>query len=117
MNITACQKEVRYETASDKLANKVWYLEKRVSNSASYMYVGSPTFSFKLESSTFSYLDSDGIVGEYSIVEKPQEIWMHIISPTRIIDSYKIGLLESDHFIAEFHKNNELQVLYFSTRP
>ena len=117
LNITGCQKELHYETASDQLVNKVWHLEKLVTPSFSYTYTSASTFSFKLEKSTYRYLDSDGIVGDFTIKELSQGTWIQINSPTRVIESYKIVQLEKNHFVAEIVKNNVLQILYFSNRP
>lgn len=115
--ITGCQKELHYETASDQLVNKVWHLEKMVTPSFIYSYSGVPTFSFKLEKLTYSYRDSDGIVGDFTIAELAQGTWIQVHSTTRLIESYKITQLEKNHFVAEIVKNNVLQILYFSIRP
>lgn len=113
---TGCQKELTYETASDRLVDKVWYLEKIVTPTYSYSYSGAPTFSFKLDKITNSYRDSDGIFGDYMIKELSQGIWIQVNSTTRVIESYRIVQLEKSHFVAEVVKNNELQILYFSKR-
>lgn len=113
---TACQKELYFETASDRLVDKVWFLEKIVTPSFSYSYNGVPTFSFKLEKFTNSYRDSDGIFGEFMIEELSLGIWIQVNSATRVIESYRIVQLEKNHFVAEIVKNNELQILYFSIR-
>jgi hypothetical protein len=115
--VAGCQKELNYQTASDQLVNKVWFLEKIVYPSFSYNYSGVPTFSFKLDKSSNSYRDSDGIDGDFTIKELPQVIWVEVSSATRVIESYKITQLEKNHFVAEIVKNNLLQILYFSTRP
>jgi hypothetical protein len=112
-----CQKELKYQSASDLLTNKVWYLEKLATSSTVYSYRESSTFSFKLSSSTKAYRDADGINGGYEIVESAQGIWMHVSAPGRVIESYKVSQLERNHFVAEVLKNNDLHVLYFSTRP
>lgn len=114
---TGCQKEIRYETATDQLANKVWHLEKIVTPVNSFSYSGVPTFSFKLEASTNRYRDSDGIVGDFTIEELSQGVWIHVNSAARLIESYKVVQLEKNHFVTEIVKNNVVQVLYFSTRP
>jgi hypothetical protein len=93
-----CQKELKYQSASDLLTNKVWYLEK-------------------LATSSTAYRDADGINGGYEIVESAQGIWMHVSAPGRVIESYKVSQLERNHFVAEVFKNNDLHILYFSTRP
>jgi hypothetical protein len=49
-------------------------------------------------------------------VESAQGIWMHISAPGRVIESYRVSQLERNHFVAEVFKNNDLHILYFSTR-
>lgn len=115
--LASCQKELVYQTASDILTNKIWYLEKHVGSSFIRLYTGTATFSFTLESVTSRYRDSDGIVGSYTIAELPAGIWIQVSSTSRIIESYKVTQIEKDHFVAEINKNNDLQVLYFSVRP
>jgi hypothetical protein len=41
---------------------------------------------------------------------------MHISAPGRVIESYRVSQLERNHFVAEVFKNNDLHILYFSTR-
>jgi hypothetical protein len=112
----SCQKELKYESANDILTDRVWYLEKLATASTVYYYRGSSTFSFKLSSSTKAYRDADGIYGGYELVESAQGIWMHISAPGRVIESYRVSQLERNHFVAEVFKNNDLHILYFSTR-
>jgi hypothetical protein len=116
-SFSSCRKESTYETANLLLADRVWYLEKMVTSSAVYSYRESSTFSFQLTSSSKSYRDADGINGAYEIVESAQGVWMHISSPGRVIESYKVSQLEKNHFVAEVLKNADLHILYFSVRP
>ena len=114
--LVGCQKELKYDTAADRLTDKVWYLEKLVNSSSVYSYRWVVTFSFNMEKSSGTFRDSDGLRGNYEIVESQLGIWIHLNSPGRVIESYKVTQLERDHFVAECVKNNDFQVLYFSTR-
>ena len=111
-----CQKEINYTTAEDKLANKVWYLEKKTIGQQIYTYRGASTFSFRLTSSNRSYGDSDGIAGSYTITEQPSLIALNITAGNRQIEAYKITLLEKEYAILEHTKNNVLNTFYFATR-
>ena len=112
-----CQKETTYKTAEDKLTDKVWYLEKKAVGQQQYIYNNVSTFSFRLTRVTRNYRDSDGIEGTYTISEQPSLIVLNVTSTNRQIDSYQVTLLEKDHSILEYTKNNILNTLYFSTRP
>jgi hypothetical protein len=111
-----CQKETTYTTAEDKLANKVWHLEKKTVGQQVFTYRGVSTFSFRLTSSNQSYGDSDGIAGSYSITEQPSLIALNINAGNRQIEAYKITLLEKEYAILEHTKNNVLNTFYFATR-
>ena len=116
IGVAGCQKESTYATAEDKLANKVWHLEKKTIGQQAYTYTGLATFSFILSSNNRSYADSDGIAGSYTITEAPSQISLNINAGPRQIESYKITLLEKDHAILEHTKNNVLNTFYFATR-
>lgn len=112
-----CQKETTYKTAEDKLTDKVWYLEKKTVGQQQYVYNSVSTFSFRLTRVTRNYRDSDGIEGTYTISEQPSLMVLNVTSTNRQIDSYQVSLLEKDHSILAYTKNNILNTLYFSTRP
>ncbi len=116
ISAAGCQKETSYTTAEDKLANKVWYLEKKTVGQQAYTYGGVSTFSFRLTSNNRSYGDSDGIAGNYTITEQPSLITLNITAGTRQIEAYKITLLEKEYAILEHTKNNTLNTFYFATR-
>lgn len=111
-----CQKQTAYQTAEDKLTDKVWYLEKKTIGQQTYNYTGTATFSFRLTKSSRRYTDSDGIEGTYTITEQPSSVLLKIVSGTRQIDAYQVTLIEKDYSILEYTKNNLLNTFYFSTR-
>ena len=117
MLVGSCQKELTYQTAEDKLADKVWFLEKKTVGQQQYLYNSVSTFSFRLTKTMRSYRDSDGINGTYTITEQPRQIVLKVSASNRVIDSYQVTLLEKNHSILEYTKNNILNTLYFSTRP
>lgn len=113
----ACHKEIDSKTVSDQLTGKVWYLEKLIIASNTYVYRGASTFSFSLDRGTSIYWDSDGILGTYLIYETQDGALVLVNSTNRVIQPLRVTQLEKDHFVAEIVKNNELQILYFSVRP
>lgn len=115
--LAGCQKETTYQTAEDKLADKDWYLEKKMIGQQFYLYTGVPTFSFKLTKTNRAYNDSDGIAGTYSVTEQPAAIELKINSSNRQVEAYQITLLEKEVAILQYTKNNILNTFYFSTRP
>jgi hypothetical protein len=117
VTLWSCQKQTPLPSTEDKLADKVWFLEKKIVGQQAYAYERVSTFSFRLTKDNKKYIDSDGIDGSYTITLQPSSIILRISSSTRQIDFYEITLLEKEHLIMEYTKNNVLNTLYFSTRP
>ncbi|MFM8592561.1 MAG: hypothetical protein ACKOA3_06675 [Sphingomonadales bacterium] len=115
--LVGCQKQIAYQTAEDKLADKRWYLEKKNIGQQAYLYSGVSTFSFRLTKNNKSYSDSDGITGTYLVTEQPSAITLSITAGNRQIEAYQISLLEKEQVILEHTKNNVLNTFYFATRP
>lgn len=115
--LVGCQKQIAYQTAEDKLADKRWYLEKKTIGQQAYLYSGVSTFSFRLTKNNKSYSDSDGITGTYLVTEQPSAITLSITAGNRQIEAYQISLLEKEQVILEHTKNNVLNTFYFATRP
>ena len=104
-------------TAEGMLSNKIWYLEKKTTPTTSYIYTGVSTFSFRLQKDNKYYIDTDGIIGNYSVTEQPADISLNVTANGRLIDAYNVTQLEKDHVVMEYSKNNVLNTFYFSTRP
>lgn len=115
--LVGCQKQIAYQTAEDKLADKRWYLEKKTIGQQAYLYSGVSTFSFRLTKNNKGYSDSDGITGTYLVTEQPSAITLSITAGNRQIEAYQISLLEKEQVILEHTKNNVLNTFYFATRP
>lgn len=114
---TGCQKDIKMQTTEDKMANKIWYLEKRAGGYTNLTYTGQPTFSFQLTSNTKSYADTDGITGTYIIEEQSSVRTLQIIATGRQIEAYQIKQIESNSLVMEYTRNNILYTLFFAIRP
>jgi len=114
--LAGCQKEINYETAEEKLADKTWYLEKKSVGQQAFTYAAVSTFSFRLSKNLKKYSDSDGIEGTYTLTEQAPITILTISSPTRQIEAYQLTLLEKEYAILEYTKNNVLHTFYFATR-
>ena len=115
--LVSCTKEVPSLTASDKLSDKTWFLDKHYVSASTYLYTDLVTFSFHLSKNANEYSDSDGIDGSYQITEQQQDVSLSVFSNGRLIEAYNVTELEKDHAVMEYHKNNVLHTFYFSTRP
>jgi hypothetical protein len=115
--LVSCTKEVPCLSASDKLSDKTWYLDKHYTSTSAFLYNDSVTFSFHLSKNAKEYSDSDGIDGTYEITEQQQDISLSVFSSGRLIEAYNVTEVEKDHAVLEYHKNNILHIFYFSTKP
>ena len=113
---SSCQKEAVVETTEDKLAEKVWYLERKSGGQANFIYTGQPTFSFKLTKSSKLYADTDGIIGTYTITEQPNLNTLQVNASSRQIEAYVIKQIEKENVVLEYNRNNIIYTLFFSTR-
>jgi hypothetical protein len=113
---SSCQKEAVVETTEDKLAEKVWYLERKSGGQANFIYTGQPTFSFMLTKSSKLYVDTDGITGTYTITEQPNFNTLQVNASGRQIEAYVIKQVEKDNVVLEYNRNNIIYTLFFSTR-
>ncbi len=113
---SSCQKEVVVETTEDKLAEKVWYLERKSGGQANFIYTGQPTFSFRLTKISRLYIDTDGITGTYTITEQPNLNTLQVNASGRQIEAYVIKQVENDNVVFEYNRNNIIYTLFFSTR-
>ncbi|MFM2117308.1 MAG: hypothetical protein RL316_498 [Bacteroidota bacterium] len=113
---SSCHKEVVVETTEDKLAEKVWYLERKSGGQANFTYTGQPTFSFRLTKNSKLYADTDGITGTYLIEEQSNLNTLQVNTSGRQIEAYVIKQVENDNVVFEYNRNNIIYTLFFSTR-
>lgn len=113
--LMSCQKDPPVLTAAQLLIEKTWYLEKRVTPSRTFNYLGLTTYWFRLASDT-SYKDSDGLSGFFSIDEKASPVKLNFILQGRVLERYSIQHMSFDYLVVEYFLNNARYTLYFSTR-
>lgn len=114
--ISSCQKQVAYLTVEDKIADKEWFLERYVAQGVNIIYKGLPTFSFQLDRSRKTYIDSDGIEGVYELQEHPIATSLQINASGRFIEAFIIRQIDKRELVIEYTKNNSVITLFFSTR-